>query len=901
MLLFDRLRVGSKLVLLAGLPVLGTLLLSTLVVLEVQKRAEAAAGLGSIEDLAQLTEKMLHVIDDLQWERAEVTFSAANGWSRPGAVKERQRHTDEALNELTEFLSMRDAAQLPTKLRQDLSGVRAQLLTLPEMRLHAETEQFEILEYLAFFSKANDSLIGATAALTQLSNDKQLLLSIGSLVSAMQVIERNAREHALLNYVIGKQEFPPGTFRYLVTLLTEQEVYTESLHTWASDEEFARLKKALKGPMAEQIANMRQLALETTEGELPIEPRQWAEAQNENLAALVRMEHEMAGTVRAVVADKMSATRSAVRLAMGLVAGVVGLSLLIGWAITRSLTRSVRVLSLAAEAVHKNNDFGIRAEKTSSDELGLLTDAFNGMLAGIQERDSELLTHRQNLEALVEARTLQLSQRNEEMRLVLDNIDQGLAMIDRDGRFLGECSRTFRETFGAPEPGTPFFAALARDDLARSFELELGYEQLIADVLPVELALEQMPRSVVHQQRHHSLSFTRVMHGAQPAGALLVTRDVTHEMRARRAETEQRERVQIFERLMRDRAGFQEFMLEARELVARVSLDPTADRTDTMRVLHTLKGSAAVFDVTSVAEAAHDLEQVIVQEETTAFPAALSRLHDSWEAFLALVVPLLDESGQRIEITPEELEQLAVTVREHAAHALILRSLRRFTREPVRLRFQRIEDQLKRVAQRLKKPVPMVVIDARDVRLPARKFRQFWSSLTHMVRNIVDHGLEPESERIAGGKARQNRIELSARSDATGLCIELADDGQGIHWERLAEKAREHGLGAETRAELIQALFADGVSTAPVVSQTSGRGVGMSAVQAACLALGGVISVESERGRGTRFLFNFPALTEDELDSGVALSDAPRSAANDAVHAAVFGSDYPARPSRAAN
>jgi two-component system chemotaxis sensor kinase CheA len=410
-----------------------------------------------------------------------------------------------------------------------------------------------------------------------------------------------------------------------------------------------------------------------------------------------------------------------------------------------------------------------------------------------------------------------------------------------------------------------------------------------------------MPQAIVHEQRHYSLSFTRVMHGNQPAGALLVTRDVSHELRARRAETEQRERVQIFERLMRDRAGFQEFMLEAQDLLARINLAPEADRTDTMRVLHTLKGSAAVFDISSVAEAAHALEQVIVQDEAEAFPAALSRLEASWEAFTALVAPFLGESGRRIEISPEELEQLALSVQEHAAHALILRSLRRFAREPVRLRFQRMSDQLKRVAQRLGKPVPVVVIEAHDVRLSSRRFRQFWSSLTHVVRNIVDHGLEQEAQRVAAGKARQNTVELSARCDSTGLCIELADDGQGIDWERLAEKARENGLGADTRDELIQALFADGVSTAPVVNQTSGRGVGMSAVQAACVALGGVVSVESERGRGTRFRFEFPPLEEDEVDSSTALSDAPRSVANDSMQSAVFGSDYPARPSRAAN
>src|SRR4030095_11499341 len=98
-------------------------------------------------------------------------------------------------------------ASLPIKLRQDLAGAREQLRDLPAVRARAQQEHFDLLGFLGFFAKANDSLIRASAALTQLSDDKQLLLSIGGLVSAMQVIERNAREHALLNYVFARQEF----------------------------------------------------------------------------------------------------------------------------------------------------------------------------------------------------------------------------------------------------------------------------------------------------------------------------------------------------------------------------------------------------------------------------------------------------------------------------------------------------------------------------------------------------------------------------------------------------------------------------------------------------------------------------------------------------------------------
>jgi two-component system, chemotaxis family, sensor kinase CheA len=876
MLLFNRLKVGSKLLLLAGVPVLGILALSALVILDVRERAHAAAGLGSIEDLAQLTEKMLHVIDELQWERAEVTYHAGTGSVRGSEVQWREQRTDAALRELSTFLKQRDEDNLPAKLRQDLKAAHQQLTSLSEFRSAPQREEFELLAYLEFFAHANDSLIRATAALTQLSEDKELLLSIGGLVSAMQVIERNAREHALLNYVFGKQEFPPGTFRYMVTLLTEQEVYTESLRTWANEEEFTRLRQALKGPMVEKILGMRQIALETTEGALEVDANVWFETQSANMEALTRMERDMVGALRVVVSKKMAATRQAVRVAMGLVLGVVVISLYLGWAIRRSLTRSVRGLSSVAKAVHENHDFTIRATKTSGDELGLLTDAFNGMLAGIQGRDRELETHRQNLEALVEARTRQLSERNDEMKLVLDNIDQGLAMIDRDGKLLGESSRTFRQAFGTPAPGTPFYTVLAKDDDKKSFELEAGYEQLIADVLPVELALDQLPRSLVREGRHYAISFTPVMHGRDLAGALLVTRDVTEELLTRRSELEQRERVQVFERVMRDRAGFQEFVEEADRLVEGLRAGTYTDEVERMRALHTLKGVTAVFDVSSVSEAAHEVEQASFQRESVLEAAALQRLFATWEAFRALVAPVLDEEGSIVNVSPEELADLIEDVRAQAPHAALLRTLVSFTDEPVAQRLRRIEDQLKRVARRLGKPEPVVTIDAGPLRVSAKGLREFWASLSHVVRNIVDHGLESEPERVKQGKPAKNRVALRAWSDTRAFTIEIADDGPGIDWALLAVKAKERGLPTRTRAELTEAIFADGVSTAGAVSQTSGRGVGMSAVRETCVALAARISVESERGKGTRFRFVFPPLVASDLEAMQAGARSPR-------------------------
>jgi two-component system chemotaxis sensor kinase CheA len=540
---------------------------------------------------------------------------------------------------------------------------------------------------------------------------------------------------------------------------------------------------------------------------------------------------------------------------------------------------------VVAEAVYEKNDYTIRAVKTSSDELGLLTDTFNGMLVGIQRRDRELEAHRQNLEELVDERTRELSERNVEMRLVLDNIDQGLAMIDARGNFVGECSKTFVERFGLPSPSTPFYEhpALNEGDPKKSLALELGYEQLIADILPVEVALAQLPSHIDHDGRHYALSFTRIVHGGAPTGALLVTRDVTEELLAARAKLEQSERVQVFERIMRDRAGFTEFLAEAGRLAQRIAADRFEGRPEKMRVLHTLKGLTAVFDVPSVSEAAHELEQAVAADDAARSAAAQRELAARWERFLGVVRPVLGRTQrQRVELSFGELRELIARVRAGAPHAEILRGLLELGDEPVELRFERLQDQLSRVARYLHKPEPVVSIRAGYVRLPVERFREFWMSLTHLVRNIVDHGLEPEAERIERGKPAKNNVVLSASSGAHGVCIEVSDDGRGIAWDRLAEKARERGLPSSTREELVQALLTDGVSTAEALTQTSGRGVGMAAVAAACRALGGTLRVESEPGRGARFRFEFPRRDDSEVEAGWRAASSARARPSDA-------------------
>lgn len=149
---------------------------------------------------------------------------------------------------------------------------------------------------------------------------------------------------------------------------------------------------------------------------------------------------------------------------------------------------------------------------------------------------------------------------------------------------------------------------------------------------------------------------------------------------------------------------------------------------------------------------------------------------------------------------------------------------------------------------------------------------QLVEPLTHMIRNAVDHGIEPAETRLATQKTAQGIIRLSAEHRSGRVLITVSDDGQGINRDDVLKTAVKKGLVSEgavlTEAENHTLLFMPGFSTAQDVSDLSGRGVGMDVVRNAIHRLGGRITISSEPARGTTFSISLP-LTLAVLDGMV--------------------------------
>ena len=133
--------------------------------------------------------------------------------------------------------------------------------------------------------------------------------------------------------------------------------------------------------------------------------------------------------------------------------------------------------------------------------------------------------------------------------------------------------------------------------------------------------------------------------------------------------------------------------------------------------------------------------------------------------------------------------------------------------------------------------------------------------LNHIVRNAIDHGIEPAAERAAAGKPAEATLRLSAWHQGGHIVIEVADDGRGLDRDKILATAQARGLAVEPDlpdAAVWDLIFAPGFSTASAVTDLSGRGVGMDVVRRNIASLGGQVDIDSERGEGTRVTIRLP-------------------------------------------
>jgi two-component system chemotaxis sensor kinase CheA len=266
-------------------------------------------------------------------------------------------------------------------------------------------------------------------------------------------------------------------------------------------------------------------------------------------------------------------------------------------------------------------------------------------------------------------------------------------------------------------------------------------------------------------------------------------------------------------------------------------------------------------------------DEETAQEETS--PPGLREVADSQQTVrvrTGVLDNLINLTGELIT----NKNRMANIAREFGSPLLdtsvaeLSRLLRELHDEVLKVRlmpFASMADRLPRVVRDLaKKSGKDVVfrITGKEIELDRGILEELSDPLLHILRNAVDHGLETREERLAAGKPPAGQITVEVAREKDLVLITLSDDGRGMDPARLVAAAIEKGLvkkedGAKISGrQALQLICAPGFSTAQRVSDISGRGVGMDVVRSSVQSLGGSLSIESEQGKGSRFLLSLP-------------------------------------------
>ena len=584
----------------------------------------------------------------------------------------------------------------------------------------------------------------------------------------------------------------------------------------------------------------------------------------------------VAGTLTAATDTLLAARLGTLTLQRNIVMAVIALTLLLVLACFLaayiSIMRGLNGLSDAVETMAAGN-LDARVEITSKDELGDVGERFNEMAASLAER------------------TALLREKTNDIHNMLQNLPQGILTIVAGGNVHPEYSSYLESILeqdqlgGRPAlellcVGTDLGAdALAQSDAA--IHACIGEDRMNFEFNAHLLAREIRKTMPDGRVKILELLWAPICDDDDVVDKIMLcVRDVT-ELRqlAAASEHQKRELEMIGQILKVNQEKFHEFVASARQFIAenehllQGALRPTPEGVGQLfRNMHTIKGNARTYGLLHLTNLVHEAEQAydtLRQQPAAPFDQALLLRQ------LAGVAASVDEYAHLNEVTlgrkgpgrrgsaekylmikREQLDTLLTQLDAYDLHAChqetlaallaeVRGDLRRLGTESVGNILEGVFESLPSLAAELGKAPPLLQVEDYGIQVRNQIADMLRNVCMHLYRNAMDHGIDLPAERLAHGKPAAGTIRLSLALDREHLSLHLQDDGRGLALARIRAKAREKGLLADGQTWSDEAvanlIFAAGFSTASQVTEVSGRGVGMDAVQSFVQREGGQI------------------------------------------------------------
>lgn len=500
------------------------------------------------------------------------------------------------------------------------------------------------------------------------------------------------------------------------------------------------------------------------------------------------------------------------------------------------------------------------------------------VILDLQKAQAELEKYSKNLEKMVDERTAEIKKLNQMMAALLDSLHQGFFVFNKEGQCMEVFSKACESTIETRPAGLPIWQVLKLPE-----KQVPGFQKwmttVFAEMLPFEDLAPLAPQAFEHSQgleiqlEYYPL---RTNEGVME-GVVVVATDITKLVEAQREAETERAHVKMILNLIQHKRQVLGFLQESESILMEMKTEldkgTSADADTVFRCLHTLKGGAASFSIKPMADQAHEAESLLSDWKSDRSEALFEQMKSS-SMKIEDHFHHFSKENEQILGSSEKIKHRWVEVPAHSLAQFQLKLppllqtefVRQFLMEPISNFFKQYNEVAQVVAEREYKSLTPLKFHNANLPVLPEPYTQLFATFIHAYRNAVDHGIEAPGVREEQGKPASGSIETFFSIDSDNgfewLNIEIRDDGGGVNPAKIRERLKSRGIdtSGESDEQVIQHIFDSSFSTRDIVTETSGRGVGLDAILHAAKSLGGKAWVESKVGHGSSVKVKVPYL-----------------------------------------
>jgi len=543
-------------------------------------------------------------------------------------------------------------------------------------------------------------------------------------------------------------------------------------------------------------------------------------------------------------------------------------------------TKQIAIGNYNGELHVKTNDelksLGISINAMSQKIRDLLQDK-EQMILALEKANLQLEDYNKNLENKVNERTKELREANNFINTVVNSLNQGIFVFNAENKISEISNKACTEIFDteAINKDVPTLLHLSPTE---SQNFKKWSEILFLNKLPFNSAKALGPKSFKTEEPGHpnfkyvELEYIAMNNSEDKLNnVLVVATDKTMEVNAQEAFKEKDLYVSMLIKIVKNKQAFIDLYNEANDMLEDLKFSLGHDNLEdrAMIVFHTLNGGFASYSAGLLVNQARATESLIksfdhsknnfnlfIQDEIVKYQDLMLEFKDD-------LLSKISSSEDIVEISKEDLIEFDRELKaiSSEAHELFDTYI---NKRKISSFFSNYAALIESLSAKLNKPMAPLQIDDGGIRINPDSYKEFFSSLVHLFRNCMDHGIETSQQRETQGKAAEGLIKVSAKLDSSKIHLKIVDDGAGLNIHKIREKLTEN-LGAETvekmsDEEISMAIFLPNLSTSESVTEVSGRGIGMSAVKESVEKIGGHLTLSTKTNKGTEFNFELPLL-----------------------------------------